>query len=111
MTLRINSKSTQDFNEGQVIRKRDYILQNVNFTQYGPCFTFQPNISRSRDLWLGWRTILANNDRVGHLHIELKSGMGMKALCDSQTPFGFFDFNSIKSIHIGEPPFEKLADL
>jgi hypothetical protein len=103
LCLRFNS---QDYDKDKVLQKDGYLLQAYNYTQYGPTFTFQPNITRTRDSYIAYKVIRDNQDKIGNMHIELQSGLGYKHLSNSPTPFGFFDFNDVKSIHIGSPPFE-----
>lgn len=83
-------------------------LQGDNYTQWGPTFTFQPTIVRTRDAYQAYRLINQNSKNIGHLHIELQSGIGFKALSEFKNPFAFFNPKDINAIHIGAPPFEEL---
>lgn len=85
-------------------------LQGDNYTQWGPTFTFQPTIVRTRDAYQAYRIINQHNKNIGHLHIELQSGIGFKVLSEFKNPFAFFKPSIIKAYHIGAPPFEKVLE-
>jgi len=76
--------------------------QDLNYTQYGPTFTFQPNISRTTDIFVAWRAAQNLLHKLEILHCELVSGEILKTnLTNSPTPFSFFNPKKIFSEHIG----------
>jgi hypothetical protein len=103
LSVRFNN---QPCDEDKVIRKDGYLLQGENYTQWGPTFTFQPTVVRTRDMYIAYKLIEENQDKIGNLHIELQSGLGLKQLSLSKTPFAFFDYNEVKSVHIGVPNYK-----
>lgn len=81
--------------------------QLQDYTPYGPTFTFQPTLVRTRDIYQAYRLIGKHWEQMQHVHIELASGYGFKALSDSDTPFYFVHPDTACSVHIGEEPFEE----
>jgi hypothetical protein len=109
LSVRINCEAPES--PDKTVRYDEYLLlQNVNYTQWGPTFTFQPTIIRSRDAMLAYRIIQENQQSIGHLHIELQSGLGFKRLSRSNTPFAFYDMDKLRCFHIGSSPFEQTLD-
>lgn len=84
--------------------------QKENYTPWGPTFTFQPTIVRSRDVHIAYRLIRDNWEQLKNQHIELTSGIAMKTLSDDSRPFCFVDPKVCHSVHIGEFPFEKILE-
>lgn len=80
--------------------------QNKNYTPYGPTFTFQPTIVRSRDVRNAYRLVRDSWHKVKDQHIELTSGQAMGIFSDSNLPFCFIDPKICHSIHIGGPENE-----
>lgn len=84
-------------------------LQKKDYTQWGPTVTFQPTIYRTKDLWWAYCVFLKNNwEKLKHSHIELRSGYSLFPLTDSPMPFAEFDYNTIRSIHIGTPDCKEI---
>ena len=79
----------------------DILTQAVNYTQYGPTFTFQPNISRTNEIFIAWKAAQQHLDKLGSYHCELMSGDLLKPMSNSNTPFSFFDPEKLYSEHIG----------
>jgi len=79
----------------------DIFIQGSKYTEWGPTFTFQPNISRSNEIYIAWKAAqnyLANLDEY---HCELMSGDILKTITESSNPFSFFNPKKIFSEHIG----------
>tara|TARA_R110001592_G_scaffold168192_1_gene404062 strand:+ start:385 stop:1137 length:753 start_codon:yes stop_codon:yes gene_type:complete len=92
------------FNEpdGDFHKETDNIFtQAINYTKYGPTFTFQPNISRTSEIFLAWKTAQNYLDKLGSYHCELMSGDLLKPMSNSNTPFSFFNPSKVYSEHIG----------
>tara|TARA_R100000426_G_scaffold85374_1_gene65297 strand:- start:78 stop:836 length:759 start_codon:yes stop_codon:yes gene_type:complete len=88
--------------EGEFNKESENIFtQAINYTEYGPTFTFQPNISRTSEIFAAWKAGQNYLDRLGSYHCELMSGDLLKTLTNSDTPFSFFNPNKIYSYHIG----------
>jgi len=79
----------------------DILTQAINYTQYGPTFTFQPNISRTSEIFLAWKAAQQYLDKLGSYHCELMSGDLLKPMSNSNTPFSFFNPEKLYSEHIG----------
>jgi len=75
--------------------------QAINYTQYGPTFTFQPNISRTNEIFISWKMAQQYLDKLGSYHCELMSGDLLKNTTNSETPFSFYNTHKIYSNHIG----------
>lgn len=88
------------------INKGVYYLQTDKSTPYGSVFTFQPNITRTRDTWLAYKFIYDNWQQIKHMHIELQSGWGFKNLTTSPNHFAFFNPKNVNCTHIGGDPNE-----
>ena len=88
--------------EGEFLIENDNIFtQAINYTQYGPTFTFQPNISRTNEIFIAWKAAQDHLDKLGSYHCELMSGDLLKAATNSKTPFSFFNTQKLYSNHIG----------
>lgn len=105
LSVRFNS---QPYEKDKVINKEGYLLQAENYTPWGPTFTFQPTIVRTRDMKIAYNLIARNWNHFKDIHIELASGIALKNLTTSPTPFAFFDYDLVRAIHIGAPPFEQV---
>lgn len=93
-----------DVIEENNINKDIYYIQTNKSTQYGSTFTFQPNITRTRDTWLAYKFIAQNWKSISQAHIELQSGWGFKHLTLSENHFAFFNPKYINCTHIGGDP-------
>ncbi len=88
--------------EGEYLVENGNILtQAINYTKYGPTFTFQPNLSRTNEIFIAWKAAQAHLDKLGSYHCELMSGDLLKSMTDSKTPFSFFNTNRVYAQHIG----------
>ena len=87
------------------LRKQKYSLwledEAINYTQYGPTFTFQPNISRTNEIFIAWKEAQNYLDKLGSYHCELMSGDLLKKMTNSKTPFSFFNTHRVYAEHIG----------
>jgi hypothetical protein len=92
-------------------KESDILRQGPNYTNWGPTFTFQPTVVRTRDVFQAYRIVRSNWEHFRNEHIELTSGIAMKVFSDSEMPFLFANPQICHSIHIGEPDFEKRANL
>ena len=79
----------------------DILTQAINYTQYGPTFTFQPNISRTNEIFIAWKAAQQYLVKLGSYHCELMSGDLLKPMSNSNTPFSFFNPKKLYSEHIG----------
>ena len=79
----------------------DIFIQGSKYTQWGPTFTFQPNISRSNEIYIAWKAAQNYLDDLNRYHCELMSGDILKTITQSNTPFSFFNPKKIFSKHIG----------
>tara|TARA_A100001201_G_C4075851_1_gene197298 strand:+ start:44 stop:781 length:738 start_codon:yes stop_codon:yes gene_type:complete len=88
--------------EGNILlENEDIFTQAINYTEYGPTFTFQPNISRTNEIFIAWKEAQNHLDKLGKVHCEIVSGHLLKKLTNSQTPFSFFDSKKVYSKTIG----------
>ena len=57
--------------EGDYLVENDFIFtQAINYTKYGPTFTFQPNINRTNEIFIAWKTAQEHLDKLGSYHCE-----------------------------------------
>lgn len=84
-----------------LVEDENIFTQAINYTQYGPTFTFQPNVSRTSEIFLAWKTAQNHLDKLGSYHCELMSGDILKEMSNSNTPFSFFNPSRVYSKHIG----------
>jgi len=88
--------------EGDYLVENDFIFtQAINYTKYGPTFTFQPNINRTNEIFIAWKMAQEHLDKLGTYHCELMSGDLLKNMTNSKTPFSFFNTHKVYSDHIG----------
>jgi hypothetical protein len=102
LCVRFNSE--KDFgpcNKDHFIDSGDIFTQGKNYTHYGPTFTFQPNISRTKEIYVAWKSGQRYLDQLANYHCELMSGDLLKNLTESTTPFSFYNPEKIYSQHIG----------
>lgn len=95
-----------EINKDNNINKDIYYIQTDKSTPYGSTFTFQPNITRTRDTWLAYKFINEYWSHIKNMHIELQSGWGFKHLTSISEHFAFFDPEYINCTHIGGNPNE-----
>ena len=77
---------------GDFLYENENILtQAINYCEWGPTFTFQPNISRTNEIFIAWKEAQKHLDKLGQYHCEMVSGAMLKKLTNSQTPFSFFN--------------------
>lgn len=102
LCVRFNSSEDYGLPEGNYLENSGNILtQAINYTKYGPTFTFQPNISRTRDIFIAWKAAQNYLNKLGQYHCELMSGDLLKPMSNSETPFSFFDTKRAYANHIG----------
>ena len=102
LCVRFNGASDFGEPEGNYLVENDNIYtQAINYSQYGPTFTFQPNLSRTNEIFIAWKAAQNYLDKLGSYHCELMSGDLLKNLTNSQTPFSFFNTNKVYAEHIG----------
>tara|TARA_R110000751_G_scaffold264926_1_gene364035 strand:+ start:1261 stop:1953 length:693 start_codon:yes stop_codon:yes gene_type:complete len=102
--LCVRFNGAKDFSdpEGEFLAENENIFtQAINYTQYGPTFTFQPNISRTNEIFIAWKEAQNYLDELGSYHCELMSGDLLKKTTNSKTPFSFFNTQRIYAEHIG----------
>ncbi len=88
--------------EGDYLVENDFIFtQAINYTKYGPTFTFQPNINRTNEIFIAWKMAQEHLDKLGTYHCELMSGDLLKNMTNSKTPFSFFNPLKVYSKDIG----------
>lgn len=80
--------------------------QGMDYTKFGPTYTFQPTITRLKEWYHSVRMINNQIKRnpflLQQIHCELISGEILKQFSDSLAPFYFFDPSLINATHIGE---------
>jgi len=84
-----------------LIENENIFTQSIIYSQYGPTFTFQPNISRTNEIFIAWKQAQDHLDKLGEVHCEIVSGFILKKLTNSDTPFSFFNPNKAYSKTIG----------
>lgn len=107
LTVRYN-QSNHDTDATKEYKNKDYFIhsdaiyvQGETYTPWGPTFTFQPNISRTSEIFTSWRSAQMHLDKLAEYHCELMSGDLLKNFSLSRTPFSFFNPEKIHSEHIG----------
>ena len=107
LTVRYN-QSNHSTNALEDYRDKDYFhhsdeiyVQGEKYTPWGPTFTFQPNISRTCEIFASWKLAQQYLDKLGSYHCELMSGDLLKNFTLSKTPFSFFNPEKIYAEHIG----------
>jgi hypothetical protein len=68
-------------------------------------FTFQPNISRVKDLYYAANVLAANIGSIGHIHNEMAFTMCMKSLFIQDYSIGCFDPKKLCSLHMAHENF------
>lgn len=103
LCVRIN-RDIQKFSNFEYLNTyhKNIKLQSLSATKWGPTFTFQPTIVRTKEWYHALRIINQNQDLLRQTHCELISGHFMKLFSDLKTPFAFFDSGIISVEHIGE---------
>lgn len=102
LCVRFNGGNDFTEPEGEFYEENENIFtQAINYTQYGPTFTFQPNINRTNEIFAAWKAAQNYLDKLGSYHCELMSGDLLKGLTNSKTPFSFFNTHKVYSKHIG----------
>mgnify|MGYP003113475575 FL=1 len=102
--LCVRFNGSKDFGEPEgnhLVENDNIYTQAINYTKYGPTFTFQPNINRTTEIFIAWKSAQNYLDKLGSYHCELMSGDLLKGATNSRTPFSFFNTNKIYSEHIG----------
>jgi len=84
-----------------LIEDDNICTQAINSSQYGPTFTFQPNISRTDQIFTAWKEAQNHLDKLGKIHCEIMSGYFLKKMTDCETPFSFFNPKKVYSKTIG----------
>lgn len=111
LCVRVNHDVHTDLSKTVGPIKDLFYLQHLDYTPYGPTFTFQPTIVRLKEWYHSVRLILKkrdvwrkefNTEYFSYNHCELVSGETLKVFSDSELPFAFFDPNVIVAQHIGE---------
>jgi len=91
---------------------RSILRHNLNYSQYGPTFTFQPTLVRTRS-WSHAINFFWNNKflidklSMGELHCELLATQLLKLISNTDRPFCSFDMKLINATHIGEINYGK----
>jgi len=101
MCVRFNSAENFKKAERSIKKSHNFYTQDLDYTEYGPTFTFQPNINRTSEIFVAWMAAQQLLDKLDTHHCELVSGAILKNLTDSNTPFSFFNPKKIYSKHIG----------
>jgi hypothetical protein len=102
LCVRFNrAKEFKDDDSDYLVEDENIFTQAINYTKYGPTFTFQPNISRTSEIFSAWKAAQNHLDKLGSYHCELMSGDLLKLMSNSDTPFSFFNPKKIYSKHIG----------
>ena len=103
LCVRFNRAEKFDGPEGESLKKTENIFtQTENYSEYAPCFTFQPNINRTSEFFLAWKTLQQHLHKLGSYHCELMATHLLReGFSNSETPFSFFDPEKIYSQHIG----------
>lgn len=102
--LCVRFNGAKDFSdpEGEFLVESENIsTQAINYTKYGPTFTFQPNINRTNEIFIAWKAAQHHLDKLGSYHCELMSGDLLKNMSNSKTPFSFFNPQKAYTEHIG----------
>lgn len=106
LCVRINHNVHKDLSKAEESPYNWIYRQNLDYTKYGPTFTFQPTIVRLKEWYHSVRLINKaidmKPDLLDSYHCELISGDTLKQFSDSAVPFYFFDPNIINATHIGE---------
>lgn len=101
LCVRINNKAENDTSKATKISESIF-MQNLDYTPYGPTYTFQPTIVRTKEWYHSVRLINNNLQILDTQHCELVSGNVLKNFTDDQCPFLFFDPEEANAEHIGE---------
>ncbi len=103
----------------------DFSLLNVRFIREGvtqemlplpdemvrvQTFDFQPNISRTRDLYVASRIIHHNWEQFKNIQCEMAFRLAMSFLSDSPNRFLGFNPEAATSYHIGTPEYPKFLE-
>ena len=101
--LCVRFNGAKDFEKAKksIKRSHNFFTQDLNYTEYGPTFTFQPNINRTNEIFIAWKAAQTYLDKLDKVHCELMSGELLKQLTNTRTPFSFFNPKKIYSEHIG----------
>ncbi len=91
----------KDDDSPYLVEDDNILTQAINYTQYGPTFTFQPNISRTDQIFAAWKEAQKHLDKLGEVHCEILSGYLLKKITDCETPFSFFNPKKVYSKTIG----------
>tara|TARA_R100000742_G_C4275596_1_gene96165 strand:+ start:103 stop:825 length:723 start_codon:yes stop_codon:yes gene_type:complete len=90
--------------------KHEYLFENeniftqaINYSEWGPTFTFQPNINRTKQIFLAWQEAQKYLDNLGDWHCEVVSGSILRQVTniEKETAFSFFNTNKVFSKTIG----------
>jgi len=95
------AKDFKDDDSEYLVENENIFTQAINYTQYGPTFTFQPNINRTDQIFTAWKEAQNHLDKLGKVHCEIMSGFLLKKMTDCETPFSFFNPKKIYSKTIG----------
>jgi len=102
LCVRFNGADDFEIPEGEFLKENENIFtQAINYTKYGPTFTFQPNISRTNEIFIAWKAAQYHLDKLESYHCELMSGDFLKNMTNSKTPFSFFNTHKLYAKHIG----------
>tara|TARA_R110002020_G_scaffold30175_6_gene94956 strand:+ start:1774 stop:2466 length:693 start_codon:yes stop_codon:yes gene_type:complete len=101
LCVRFNSSKGFSKAENSIKQSHNFFTQDLNYTEYGPTFTFQPNINRTNEIFIAWKSAQLYLDKLDVVHCELLSGELLKQVTNTRTPFSFFNPKKIYSEHIG----------
>tara|TARA_R110002020_G_scaffold92416_11_gene223789 strand:+ start:1056 stop:1787 length:732 start_codon:yes stop_codon:yes gene_type:complete len=100
LCVRFNSSKEPEGN--YIVENENIFTQAKDFTKYGPAFSFQPNINRTSEIFLAWKTLQNYLYQLGTYHCELMaSHLLIQNFSNSETPFSFFNPEKAHSRHIG----------
>lgn len=102
LCVRINNKKENELSEATAIQEEDIYMQNLGYTPWGPTYTFQPTIVRTKEWYHSVRLINNNIEILDSQHCEIVSGKTLKNFTDDLCPFLFFNPNKVHAEHIGE---------
>tara|TARA_Y100000114_G_scaffold156683_1_gene184773 strand:- start:835 stop:1602 length:768 start_codon:yes stop_codon:yes gene_type:complete len=107
LCVRINNKKDTCLDEASSVVGEDVYMQNLGYTPWGPTYTFQPTIVRTKEWYHSVRLINNNIEILDSQHCEIVSGKTLKNFTDDLCPFLFFNPNKVHAEHIGEKQWIK----
>lgn len=106
LCVRINHDINDDLSKANEKVSGYIYQQGLNYTEYGPTFTFQPTIVKLKEWYHSVRLINKQIDKdpslLNKIHCEIISGQTLKLFSDYKSPFFFFNPKIINAKHIGQ---------